>query len=422
MRKLYYLRPVSVFLITAFVAGTCFSQSVGINTTGNAPNSSALLDIDAASMSPKKGLLLPRMTTSERNAISTPAAGLLIYNTDCLLFNVYNGSSWTDMMGNAAAGTAPSTPVATAATAISSSQFTANWNLAANASSYRLDVSTASDFSSFVGSYNGLSVGNVLTYNITGLTASTTYYYRVKAVNACGNSAVSNTITAATAANLPAANLVAYWSFDGGSGTDLTPHGYNATGSSNVNYGPSYGKINGGSSFGGNSYISVPSGIYSNFSGSNNFTINLWANISNTNGASIYNGTQNPGAGNCYQIGMGVGSGNAYGFRKQCGSSEIGITSTAPTMSVGTWYMVTWTYDGSNQRIYINGSQAASPVADAFLQTASAQAQFGVEFANGTSYGWYNGSLDEISIWSVALNQTQITTLYNSGTGLQYPF
>lgn len=61
--------------------------------------------------------------------------------------------------------------------------FTATWSaIAGGAQSYLLYVSTASDFSTHVAGYNGLDVDDVVSYNVTGLTADTVYYYRVKAV------------------------------------------------------------------------------------------------------------------------------------------------------------------------------------------------------------------------------------------------
>ena len=70
------------------------------NTTGNvgigtsSPSSSALLDLSATS----KGILIPRMTTAQKNAISTPTTGLLIFQTDAPAgFYYYNGSSWLNI-------------------------------------------------------------------------------------------------------------------------------------------------------------------------------------------------------------------------------------------------------------------------------------------------------------------------------------
>ena len=93
----------------------------------------------------------------------------------------------------------PAAPTANAATNITQTAFDANWTASAGATTYYLDVSTASDFSSFITSYNNNNVGNVTTHTITTtLTCDTTYYYRVRAGNSCGTSVNSNVITVAT--------------------------------------------------------------------------------------------------------------------------------------------------------------------------------------------------------------------------------
>jgi trimeric autotransporter adhesin len=67
-----------------------FAQNVAINNDGSTPNPSALLDIKSTT----KGLLMPRMTTLERNAIVNPAEGLKVYDTDTKNFWFYDGSAW----------------------------------------------------------------------------------------------------------------------------------------------------------------------------------------------------------------------------------------------------------------------------------------------------------------------------------------
>ena len=57
--------------------------SIGIGT--NSPNASAILDVSSTS----KGILLPRMTTAQRDAIASPSAGLLVYNTSTSKFQGY---------------------------------------------------------------------------------------------------------------------------------------------------------------------------------------------------------------------------------------------------------------------------------------------------------------------------------------------
>ncbi|MGB4969862.1 MAG: fibronectin type III domain-containing protein [Saprospiraceae bacterium] len=89
---------------------------------------------------------------------------------------------------------APAAPVATAATSVAFPSFTANWLASSGATNYVLDISTSPTFSTLLVSYNNFNVGNVLNYQINGLVASQTYYYRVRAVNAAGVSASSNSI------------------------------------------------------------------------------------------------------------------------------------------------------------------------------------------------------------------------------------
>jgi hypothetical protein len=59
---------------------------------GSSPNASAIVDITSTT----KGFLPPRMTTTQRDAISSPAAGLVIYNTTTSKLQVYT-TSWTDL-------------------------------------------------------------------------------------------------------------------------------------------------------------------------------------------------------------------------------------------------------------------------------------------------------------------------------------
>lgn len=81
---------IALFLLIS--APFCQAQlGMGNNTT---PNSSAVLDLSSTN----KGLLTPRLTNAQRDAILSPALGLLIYNTDDNDFNSYNGEQlgWQD--------------------------------------------------------------------------------------------------------------------------------------------------------------------------------------------------------------------------------------------------------------------------------------------------------------------------------------
>jgi hypothetical protein len=83
--------------IIFFSSVALYAQSVAINTDKSAPNASAILDIKSTT----KGLLIPRMTLVQRNAIATPADGLLVYQTDNTpgYYN-YTGSAWAALAGS----------------------------------------------------------------------------------------------------------------------------------------------------------------------------------------------------------------------------------------------------------------------------------------------------------------------------------
>jgi hypothetical protein len=84
---------MSIFLF--LILSTTLNAQIGIGT--NTPSSSSVLDIVASG----KGILIPRMSTDERNTISNPEVGLIIYNTDELEFNFFKlNSGWKDMSTN----------------------------------------------------------------------------------------------------------------------------------------------------------------------------------------------------------------------------------------------------------------------------------------------------------------------------------
>ncbi|MBU6158927.1 MAG: DUF1533 domain-containing protein, partial [Bacteroidetes bacterium] len=89
-------------------------------------------------------------------------------------------------------------PTTTTPTTVGSKSFTATWGSVTGASSYKLDVSVASDFSSFVTGYNDLTVSGT-SQSVTGLNYNTLYYFRVRAINAASAaSANSNTSSITT--------------------------------------------------------------------------------------------------------------------------------------------------------------------------------------------------------------------------------
>jgi len=88
MKKSIYF---SVVLMGIIIGSSNFANAQGgvaVNVSGLPPDSSALFDISSIN----KGVLIPRMTTAQRNAIVNPAEALQIYNTDCKVYN-YNAGT-----------------------------------------------------------------------------------------------------------------------------------------------------------------------------------------------------------------------------------------------------------------------------------------------------------------------------------------
>jgi hypothetical protein len=100
---MYLFRKVIPAALCVLFFNTFYGQGVVISAAGGTPDPSSILDVQSTSA----GLLLPRLTKTERDAITDPAAGLQIYNTtnDCLqIYTPLRG--WTNIV----CGSPPSSP------------------------------------------------------------------------------------------------------------------------------------------------------------------------------------------------------------------------------------------------------------------------------------------------------------------------
>jgi hypothetical protein len=96
MKKLIIKTAFSFAAFFAFYASAT-AQGVGINIDNSAPDASAMLDIKSTN----KGLLISRMTATQKNDILLPATGLLIYQTDGSAgFYYFNGVAWVPFGGS----------------------------------------------------------------------------------------------------------------------------------------------------------------------------------------------------------------------------------------------------------------------------------------------------------------------------------
>jgi hypothetical protein len=86
-----YIRPASTLM---YLTGSSALRSDGRISVGTTSiDNSAQLQADSTT----RGFLPPRMTTTQKNAISSPASGLVVYDTTTNKLCCYNGTSWNDL-------------------------------------------------------------------------------------------------------------------------------------------------------------------------------------------------------------------------------------------------------------------------------------------------------------------------------------
>jgi len=208
------------FSKTGLTAGTAYTYYVtATNVTGTSPNSSTINvnTVPSASVATAATNVGSTTFTANWGAVT----GATSYNLFVDGTSVYTGASTTANVTGVSAGTShnyyvtainsggtsvnsntinlltiPAAPVASAATSLTATSFSANWATVTGATSYKLiiDGGTAID------------VGTALTYSKTGVSSGVTHTYYVQAVNASGTSANSSTINALTIPPAPVAN------------------------------------------------------------------------------------------------------------------------------------------------------------------------------------------------------------------------
>ncbi len=82
-----------IILLFPLLASTVVAQAQNIGIGTQTPHASAQLDVSSTT----RGMLAPRMTTAQRNAIQNPAKGLLVYDTQINSLFHYNGSAWVNL-------------------------------------------------------------------------------------------------------------------------------------------------------------------------------------------------------------------------------------------------------------------------------------------------------------------------------------
>lgn len=233
--------------------------------------------------------------------------------------------------------------------------------------------------------------------------------------------------------------LHAYWKTDESSGnaSDSAGGGYTLTNTNTVSYGT--GIINNGADTGS---ANTNKRLTSTGSGGTTIgindsaqscTFNWWVNVntvpaSNTAGFmwefAVSTGATNTGY-LAVQYYNNAGTPQLY-IARNC-NATLDQAGSNQTLTTGTWYMLTYTYDGSTQYLYVNGSSTPLVTkASSTRGTGTSYIDLFTWYANFDStptYGnFLSAKMDEFGIWTRVLSGSEITQLYNGGAGNQYPF
>jgi hypothetical protein len=183
--NLTIMKTLTLFIVSILLFSNTVFPQVGINSNNSAPDPSAGLDVNFTN----KGLLPPRMTFAERDAISNPAIGLVVICTNCKADGtgcicMYLGGQWLNLAGSCDLPATPSIGIQ----GQSNTQITWNWNAVPIATGYKWN--TTNDYTT------ALNMGTATTKTETGLTFGNSYTRYVWAYNACGYSAAPTVLTA----------------------------------------------------------------------------------------------------------------------------------------------------------------------------------------------------------------------------------
>jgi len=212
----------------------------------------------------------------------------------------------------------------------------------------------------------------------------------------------------------PSTDIIAWWPFDETSGTVVEDIVGNNPGIHVNNPVHSEGNIGGALRFDGNDYVGVADNDLWAF-GSNDFTVELWANWDSPGGGSI----GHPGD-------IFIGNDEGPGWRRKwffaLGGGYLNFHINSPSIGprffprapfspiVGQWYHLAVTRNGNTYTIFVDGQPAATATESHAVPNANAPLTIG----QAEGLGYMNGRLDEITIYNRALSQEELQAIYEA--------
>lgn len=211
-------------------------------------------------------------------------------------------------------------------------------------------------------------------------------------------------------------NIVSYWKLDESSGNATDQVSSNTlTNNNTATY--SSGKINNGVNVAraSSQWLSITNGTQVGLGITGNLTIAGWIKFSSLPTGLTYCMASKDATGN---------RGYSLNIATTTLQFSVNVTTAAVTWSpsTSTWYHVAIVYTaaGGTADFYINGSQQGTQQSG--LPTSIPTNTTTFNLGNDGFASLFDGSFDEFGVWSRSLSGSEISSLYNSGTGIQYPF
>lgn len=225
-------------------------------------------------------------------------------------------------------------------------------------------------------------------------------------------------LTTATIAQVPnyvpTNGLVGWWPFNGNA-NDISGNGNNGTVSGAALTTDRNNLPNSAYSFNGNSsYITVPNSISLQFNGG--ITFSTWLNASSFPSPVSYWFSKGADGGTDYSWTSTVDAVNKKASVSiyDNNSQNCGNISTSSLQS-NTWIHVVYTFNGSLARCYVNGVLETTTTCTFTTFSNTYNLIFGRRHVSGMPYYW-DGKIDDFGLWSRALTQQEITSLYNAAS------
>lgn len=210
--------------------------------------------------------------------------------------------------------------------------------------------------------------------------------------------------------------LVSYWDLSESSGSRIDSHGSNDLSVWNSMSSYSDGTFGTVADFTGGG-LTITDAAQTGLDVTGDLSINLFIN-QDALGSYFLVSKWTHASANQYITGLFSGSQLDFYDDNTCSGYTNGTFSVSGlSLSINTWYMLTWVRTGTTVELFIN---AVSQGTGTTLGSQNCNATFALGFEAGRNIYYFNGKMARAGIWSKALSSSEVTELYNSGNGLLY--